>query len=101
MAQMVRNLPAMLETQVQSPGQEAPGERNGNPLPCSCLENSMDRGAGWATVPGVTKGRTQLSGFQHFSTFVEYILCMRPFSRHYTCMNSTSTHNKPHVVLLH
>ena len=25
------------------------GEGNGNPLRCSCLENSMDRGAWWAT----------------------------------------------------
>ena len=23
-----------------------PGEGNGNPLPCSCLENPMDRGPG-------------------------------------------------------
>ena len=23
------------------------GERNGNPLQCSCLENPMDRGAWW------------------------------------------------------
>ena len=35
-----------------------PGERNGNPLQYSCLENSMDRGAWWATVYGVTKSRT-------------------------------------------
>ena len=33
-----------------------PGEGNGNPLQYSCLENSMDRGAWWATVHGVTKG---------------------------------------------
>ena len=26
------------------------GERNGYPLPYSCLENAMDRGAWWATV---------------------------------------------------
>ena len=31
------------------------GERNGNPLQYSCLENSMDRGAWWATVHGVTE----------------------------------------------
>ena len=29
------------------------GEGNGNPLQCSCLENSMDRGDWRATVPGV------------------------------------------------
>ena len=31
------------------------GEGNGTPLQCSCLENPMDRGAQWATVPGVAK----------------------------------------------
>ena len=31
-----------------------PGERNGNPLQPSCLENPMDRGAWQATVHGVT-----------------------------------------------
>ena len=32
-----------------------PGEGNGNPLQCSCLENPMDRGAWQATVHGVTR----------------------------------------------
>ena len=35
-----------------------PGERNGNRLQYSCLENPMDRGAWWATVCGVAKSRT-------------------------------------------
>ena len=39
----------------------SPGDRNGNPLQYSCLENSMDRGAWRATVHGVTKSQTQLS----------------------------------------
>ena len=39
----------------------SPGEGNGNPLHCSCLENSIDRGAWWAIVHGVTKSHTQLS----------------------------------------
>ena len=34
------------------------GIGNGNPLQYSCLENSMDRGAWWATVHGVTKNQT-------------------------------------------
>ena len=33
----------------------SPGEGNGNPLQYSCLENSMDRGAWWAAVHGVTE----------------------------------------------
>ena len=36
------------------------GEGNGNPLQCSCLENSRDGGAWWAAVYGVTQGRTRL-----------------------------------------
>ena len=44
----------------------APGEKrqgNGNPLQYSCLENSMDGEAWWATVHGVAKSRTRLSDF--------------------------------------
>ena len=32
-----------------------PGKGNGNPLEYSCLENSMDRAAWWATVHGVAE----------------------------------------------
>ena len=35
-----------------------PGEGNGNPLQYPCLVNSMDRGAWWAIVLGVTKSWT-------------------------------------------
>ena len=31
------------------------GEGNDNPLPYSCLENFMGRGAWWATVDGVLR----------------------------------------------
>ena len=41
----------------------SPGEGNGYPLQYSGLENSMDRGARWAAVHGVTKIRTRLSDF--------------------------------------
>jgi len=34
------------------------GEGNGNSLQYSCLENSVDRGAWWATVHRVAKSRT-------------------------------------------
>ena len=34
------------------------GGRNGNPLPYSCLENPMGRGAWWTTVHGVTESDT-------------------------------------------
>ena len=36
------------------------GEGNGNPLQCSCLENSRDGGAWWAAVSGVAQSRTRL-----------------------------------------
>ena len=41
----------------------SPGEGNGNPFQYSCLENTMDGEAWWATVHGITKSRTQLSDF--------------------------------------
>ena len=41
----------------------SPGEGNGNPVQYSCLENSMDGGAWWATVHGVAKSWTRLSDF--------------------------------------
>ena len=51
---MVKNLPPIQETQetqVQClDGEISPGEGNSNPLQYSCLDNSMDRGAWWATV---------------------------------------------------
>ena len=61
-ARLVESLPAMQETQVQSLGWEDPLE-NKMATHCSILamENSMDRGAWWATVHGVTKSWTQLS----------------------------------------
>ena len=36
----------------------SPGDGNGYPLQCSCLENSMDGGAWRATVHGVAKSQT-------------------------------------------
>ena len=36
------------------------GEGDGNPLQYSCLENSVDRGAWWAAVHGVTQSWTRL-----------------------------------------
>ena len=53
---MVKHLPTMWETWVQSLGQEDPLEKE--MAPHSCLENPMDRGAGSAIVHGVTKSRT-------------------------------------------
>ena len=53
----------------------SPGEGNGNPLQCSCVENSMDRGAWQATVHGVAKSQTRLSDY-HFSLFGIISMCV-------------------------
>ena len=56
---MVKNLPAVQESQAWSLGREDPLiEGHGNPLQYSCLENPMDSGAWQATVCGVAKSQT-------------------------------------------
>ena len=53
---VVKNLPANARDTGSIPALgRSPGGRYGNPLQCSCLENSMDRGAWWTTVHGVTE----------------------------------------------
>ena len=56
---MVNNLPAnagdIRDTGLIPGSERFTGEGNGNPLQYSCMENSMDRGAWWATVHGVAK----------------------------------------------
>ena len=73
----VKNLPAVQEKQemqVQSLGQEDPLEEGvANPFQYSCLENSMDGGAWWATVHEVKKSQTRLSDFTDSLT----LLCFR------------------------
>ena len=59
------------------PGLErSPGAGNGYPLQYSCLENSVDRGAWWAIVRGVTNSRTwlkQLHTHTHTHTHTEMV----------------------------
>ena len=73
MAQMVKNLPAMPETQVE-PGepsdsgflnQEDPLEESRQSTPVSLPGESMDRGAWWAAVHQVANSWAPLSN-QHF-----------------------------------
>ena len=50
---VVKNLPANVGDPGVIPGlARSPGKGNGNPLQYSCLENSMDRRAWWATDKG-------------------------------------------------
>ena len=79
-AQMVKNLPAMWETWVRDLGSipglgRSPGEGNGNPLQYSCLENSMDRGAWWATVHGIAESNVteQLTLSQTLRSSQKYV----------------------------
>ena len=52
-----------------------PWRRHGNPLQYSCLGDSMDRGAWWATVHRVTKGQTRLKRLhKHTHTHSKYCL---------------------------
>ena len=44
-----------------SSGDLASIEGNGYSLQYSCLRNSMDRGAWWVTVYGISKSQTRLS----------------------------------------
>ena len=62
-----------------------PGGASGNPLLYSCLENSMDRGAWWATVHRVAKNGTQ----------------MKQLSTEDTCMHVVEYHlNVAHTFVL-
>ena len=72
------NLPVNAGDAGSIPGSgRSPGEGNGNPFQYSCLENSMDRKAWWATVCGDTKNRHDLvtensnDSFREFSDFRE------------------------------
>ena len=61
-ALMLKNLPANTRNTrdvglILGSGR-APGVESGKPLQYSCLENSMDRGALWATVHGAAKSWT-------------------------------------------
>ena len=60
-AQMVKNPPAVQETRVRTQGREDSLEKGMTTHSSILAWNSMDRGAWWATVHGVTKSWTPLS----------------------------------------
>ena len=54
MARVVKNPPADVRDASSIPGLlRSPGGGHGNPLQCSCLENSMERGAWQAAVQSI------------------------------------------------
>ena len=58
MAQLVKNLPVVQETQDQSLGWEDPLQKEmATHSSYSCLENPVDGGAWWATVHGGSRVR--------------------------------------------
>ena len=63
--QWLKNPPAIAgdagDTGLTPGSGRSPGVGDGNPLKYSCLENSMDRGAWWATVHGLAESQTWLS----------------------------------------
>ena len=72
----------ILEYPSNSDNLVVPGEGNGNPLQCSCLENPRDRGAWWAAIYGAAQSRTQLkhlsssSLFPHQAATVASMVCL-------------------------
>ena len=66
MVLVVKNPSANVVEICSIPGSgRSPGVGNVYTLQNSCLENSLDRGAWWATVHRVTKSWTQLSDLAH------------------------------------
>ena len=64
MAHTVKRIPARQETRVRSLGCKDPLEKKMATHSSTLnLENSMDGGAWWAIVPGVTRSWTRLSDF--------------------------------------
>ena len=71
---MVKNPSANVgETRLIPGSGRYPGEGNGIPLQCSCLESSMDRGAWQATVHMVDKSQTGLNTHVHPWSLAYYV----------------------------
>ena len=57
----------------------SPGVGNDNPLQYSCLENSMDRGAWWATIHGMAK-ELDMTGHTQDISSVQSLSCVLFFA---------------------
>ena len=83
-AHIVKHLPTMQETRVQSLGWEDPLEREWHPTPVSCLKNSMDRRVWWAIVHGVAKRWTRLSDHHLYFSSVMFFPILELSERNHT-----------------
>ena len=74
---VVKNLPANVgdirDVSLIPGSGRSPGGGHGNPLQYSCLENSIDRGAWWATLHGITKSQTQLGTHHQYMYILIYV----------------------------
>ena len=65
------------------------GERNGNPLQYSCLENPMDGGAWWATDHGVAESEWLHSLADHDVGNAPMLLCVQLLNTAFHSKNSS------------
>ena len=79
MAQTVKNLPEMWETEFDAWVGKIPEEGHSNPLQYSCLENPMERGVWRATAHGIAQSDTTEQLTQHKAKIQPY-LCGDDFS---------------------
>ena len=96
-AQTVKNLPAMLETPVQSLGwEDFPGKGNGNPLQYSCLENFTDGGA-WCLQSTGSEG----VGHDSNNTFLSFFPWLQAFPLSFLKLRLLFSDNKMRKQGLH
>ena len=74
------------------------GGANGNPLQYYFWENPTDRGAGWATIHGVTKSQTWLSTHTHchIPFYVSSLIFSCPFT--YTKVSIVQNYLSFHAI---
>ena len=75
----------------------SPGGGHGNLLQYSCLENPMDRGAGWFTVHQVAKSQTQLKWLSTHTCTECYDICYQNILDNRHAFSSSS---RPHPLQL-
>ena len=94
---VVMNLPASIRNMRDTgliPGLgRSPRIGNSNPLQYSCLENSMDREAWWATIHVFTKSQTWLSAHEY--SFPSVLLSKVNFAKHFTNIMFTYSPSDP------